>query len=91
MSGDERSTWQKMKLNALELIFADKETQYEETVEASMDKAQGVDYRVGLLINIGTIIVGYGVYSLLSGLLAYVGIGIMVMGILPILMWVIEA
>ena len=90
MSDDERSTWQKMKLNALELIFADKDTQYEETVGASMEKADDVNYRLALVINLITAGIGYAVYSTTSGLLAIVGIGIMVLGIGLILKWVIQ-
>jgi len=86
----EYTWWDEAKLNFWNLMQADKEEQFDETVGASMEKADDVNYRLALVINLITAGIGYAVYSTTTGLLAIVGIAIMVLGIGPILKWVIQ-
>jgi len=92
MSEDESewSWWDRAKLNFWNLMQADKDEQFEETVGKSMEKADGANDKQALIINLVTAGIGYGVYSSTTGLLAMVGIAIMVLGIGPILKWVVQ-
>jgi len=89
MSGDEPSTWEKMKMNALELIFSDKETQFDEAVrKPAQEKGTTENYKLGLVVNLAQIAVGVGLYLVYSGILAWVGIALAVLSIIAILRWV---
>lgn len=94
MTGENDDTeytwWDEAKLNFWNLLQSDTDEQFDETVGASVEKANDVDYRAGLIINLVTALIGVLIYANFSGLLALVGVAIIVLGLGPILKWVIQ-
>jgi hypothetical protein len=84
------SWWDEAKLNFWDLMQAESDEQYDETVGESMDKAQSVDYKTGLIVNVATIAVGYGLYEFIGGIIGIVGIILAILSGLSILKWVIQ-
>lgn len=87
---DELSHWQKAKLNFWNLLYADSDEQFDETVGQSVDKAQDVDYKMGLLINLATIAIGYSAYWFIEGIIGIVGLLFAILSVLSILKWVVQ-